>query len=135
MSVPAVRKNCPYGTDGTVSGSVLIFRPSDAVNDLDRVAYYVKNGILYKDIYPQGGVTSTLQMTANEVRIAPLIFYVEGALASDPLDPLNGGNGFDYKQPLVTVLLSGSTTPTSSTAPPVPFDFQTSISARDIDNR
>lgn len=137
--VPTTRKNCPYGADGSNSGSVLIFKPADATNNLDRVAYYVKNGVLYKDEYPRGGTTNTLQMTANEVTMSSLIFYVDGALASDPNDPVNelvnGVHVSDYKQPLITFLLSGATNPATKINAPIPFDLETSISARDLDNR
>ena len=46
-TIPTVRKNCVFGVS---SGSVLIFKPADAVNDFDRVAYYVKNKRRHRNI-------------------------------------------------------------------------------------
>lgn len=130
-SIPSTRRNCNFADASP--GKVLIFTPADATNELDRVMYYVSNGILYKDTYPYSGGTTTEQMTTSDVNINSLIFYVEGAQTSD------GSNDYldasDFKQPLITMFLSGVTKPTKSSATPVPFNFQTVVSASGIDNR
>ena len=130
-TVPTVRKNCRYVDN--VPGKVLIFTSADATNELDRVMYYVQNGILYKDTYPYVGTPVTEQMTTNDVTINSLIFYVEGSQTSD------GSNDYldasDFKQPLVTIFLSGLTKPIKAGASPVPFNFQTTVSVSEIDNR
>ena len=130
-SVPIVRRNCIYG--GPDVCSVLIFRPSDAVNSLDRTAYYVKSGVLYKDNYPKVGAAETLQMTSDEVTIKSLTFYVKGANTSDGSSDEFGL--IDYEQPLIVMLLTGVTKPSTRSIAPVTFSIQTSMSARELDNK
>ena len=130
-SVPIVRRNCIYG--GPDVCSVLIFRSSDAVNSLDRVAYYVKSGVLYKDSYPKVGTAETLQMTSDEVTIKSLTFYVKGANTSDGSSDEFGL--IDYEQPLIIMLLTGVTKPSTRSIAPVTFSIQTSMSARELDNK
>lgn len=133
-TVPTVRKNCVRAGGGlSGGGTVLIFRPVDTATSSDRVAYYIKKGVLYKEDYPFQAASTTLQMTSNEVTIKSLTFYVDGAQTSDGSS--DEANAFDYKQPLISFLLSGDTKPTRSSAPPVNFNIQTSISAREIDNK
>jgi type II secretory pathway pseudopilin PulG len=129
--VPTVRKNCT--AKDTSGGAVLVFKPSDATNDLDRVAYYVKNGVLYKDVYPYLGSTTVLQMTSDDVNMSSLIFYVDGAQTSDGSN--DDANAIDYKQPFITMILSGITKPSKASTPPSAFDIQTSISPRELDNK
>lgn len=128
--VPTIRRNCVYGSSG---GTVLIFKPAGAKNDLDRVVYYIKNGILYKDNYPYNATATVFQLTADDMLIKSLTFYVDGAQTSD------GSNDYlnqhDYKQPLVKVFFSGITRPTGKNTKPADFDLETAISAREIDNR
>ena len=131
-TVPLLRKDCQYSSM-TGGGTILVFKPADAAHENDRVMYYIKNGILYKDEYPFVGATSTLQMTANEVTITALTFFVEGAQTSSGLSDVGGAS--DYKQPLVTMLISGVTKPARSTVTPVTFNLQTTISVRQIDNK
>lgn len=130
QEVPTVRKNC---APGTALGTVLIFRPSDAVHELDRVAYYVSNGVLYKDVYPYQGTTTILQMTSDDVNITSLLFTVDGAHTSDGSS--DDGNQSDYKQPLISIFLSGVTRPAKANTPPATFEIQTAVSAREIDNK
>lgn len=132
-AVPTTRRNCAYGVDGSASGSVLVFKSSDAVDDLDRTVIYVENGILYEKIYPRTGDPVLLQMTANNVTITSLTFYVEGAQTSDGSNDFGGAS--DYKQPLVTFLLSGVTRPASTGVPSAPFTIQSNISSRVPDNK
>lgn len=129
-TVPTTRNNCPPGGP---KGTVLIFRPSDATNDLDRVAYYVSNGILFRDVYPYLGTTTILQMTSDDVYISSLTFYVDGANSSTGYNDYL--NQTDYKQPIVTLFLSGLTRPAKVSTPPATFNIQTAISAREIDNK
>lgn len=130
-TVPRIRKDCAFSA--TTGGSVLLFRPADATDDRDRVAYYTKNGILYKEEYPYGSASSTLQMTADDVVIKDLTFYVEGSYTSDGSSDYLGTS--DLKQPLVRILFSGTTKPDSGSILPTPFTIQTSVSSRDLDNR
>jgi type II secretory pathway component PulJ len=120
------RRNCVNGC------TVLIMKPADAVNSLDRVAYYLSNGVLYKGTYPNSGPTETLQMTSDDVNISSLTFYVDGAQTFDSSNDDN--DAFDYKQPLITILLSGSTRTTKSNATPSTFNIETAVSARELDN-
>ncbi len=130
LLVPTVRKNCVFGT---TPGSVLIFRASDAVNEFDRVAYYVANGVLYKNVYQYLATTTVLQMTSDDVNIKSLTFIVDGAQTSTGInDELNA---IDYKQPMVTIFLSGITRPAKASTPPSSFDLETVVSSREIDNQ
>lgn len=132
--VPRVRKNAPYGVDGSPGGgTVLVFKSSDAVDDNDRTVLYVQNGILYKKEFPVSGATETLQMTTNDVYIKSMTFYIEGAQTSD--GSKDDASATDYKQPLITLLISGSTKPAKKAVEAATFDIQTSISAREPDNR
>lgn len=129
--VPTVRKNCT--AKNSSGGTVLIFKPSDSTNDLDRVAYYVKNGILYKDLYPYLGTTSVQQMTSDDITMSSFIFYVDGAQTSTGSN--DDANAIDYKQPFITLVISGITRPAKASTPPSTFDIQTSISPRELDNK
>lgn len=130
-TIPTVRRNCMYG--GPDVCPVLIFRPSDAADDSDRIAYYVKNGVLYKDSYPKTGPQETLQMTSDEVTIKSLTFYVKGANTSDGSSDEFGLT--DYEQPLIIMLITGVTKPSTRSIVPVVFSMQTSMSARELDNK
>jgi type II secretory pathway pseudopilin PulG len=129
--VPAVRKNCVNGVSS--GGTILIFKPADANNDLDRVAYYVKNGILYQNLYPYNATSTVLQLTADDVYIRALTFYVDGAQTSDGSNDDAGAK--DYKQPLISLFISGVTKPSGSVRSAAPFDIETAISVREIDNK
>jgi prepilin-type N-terminal cleavage/methylation domain-containing protein len=131
--VPTIRKSCPYGVGLTGGGTVLIFRPAETSTSTDRVAYYLKNGVLYREDYPRNAASSTLQMTSNEVTIKSITFFVDGAQKSDGSNDDAGAS--DYKQPLISILISGDTKPTMSSVKPVTFNIQTSVSAREIDNK
>jgi type II secretory pathway pseudopilin PulG len=124
--------SCSFGVDGSLPGNILGFKESDAVNDFDRSAFYVENGVLYKKEFYGNPInpasTTVLQMTSNDVEIRTLSFYVDGAeSASDPIP--------DYKQPLVTMLLSGVTKPTTLTNVPVEFNLEIIMSGRQPDNK
>jgi type II secretory pathway pseudopilin PulG len=130
QTIPTVRKNCLPGSN---PGKVLIFKPSDATNDLDRVAYYVSRGVLYKDVYPYSGTTTVLQMTSDDVKITNFSFYVDGANTSTGLS--DDANAIDYKQPMITIFLSGVTRPAKASTPPATFEIQTVVSVRELDNK
>ena len=130
VPLPTIRRSCPQSLGGC---NVLIFKPADAVDDRDRVVYYVNNGVLFKEEYPFGSSATISQMTAGDVLIESLIFYVDGAQTSDGSNDENAA--FDYIQPRVTLLVSGRTNPGSTTKSPVRFNIQTTISSRGIDNK
>ncbi len=126
------RKNCAYG-NGT-GGTVLIFKPViklDGSNDysLDRVAYYLLGGVLYKDEYAEGKVGNkrTYQITAQDARIESLTFFVTGSNSFQASTP-------DFNQPLVTMVVSGRTIPSRQTMSVEQFSLETSISSRRFDN-
>lgn len=128
-----LRKGCAYPGGGTV----LIFKPQIALNGttnqkLDRVAYYLSNGMLYKDEYPYGSSMRTYQITASDVTISTLAFYANGL--NTTLGTSDYGNVTDYNQPLVTMVISGVTIPKKKTIQPVTFSVQTSGSSRALDN-
>lgn len=118
------RLSCPIG------GTVLFFRPavilSGSTNQAnDRVAYYVKDGALYKNEYPSGGVMRALRVTSSSLAITDLNFIVKGAEAKA---------NYDLNQPVITISLVGLTVPSKPSTPPVSFNMQTTASSREIDN-
>lgn len=128
-----VRKNCAYPSGGTV----LIFRPTIAIpgtsdQTKDRVAYYLQNGVLFKNEYPYGGSMKTYQITSGDVNITDLHFYSTG------LNTTTGSSDYastyDYNQPLITMVISGVTIPKKKTIQPVTFSVQTSATSRALDN-
>ena len=116
-----------------MGGTLLIFQPSDAANSLDRVTYSIANGILYKNEYRTGFPVEILQMTAGDVVIESMTYYVDGANTSNGSNDEGGLS--DYKQPLITILISGRSISLSSARKPVTFNIQTSVSARELDNQ
>ena len=123
------RLSCPY-TSG-IGGTALIFKPSvrlpQSIDSLtDRVAYYLSNGAIYKDEYwqavPGTYTKQTYQITPSDVQINTLTFFV------------NGAEQGDSNQPLITMIVSGTTIPRKSNVKPVTFTVQTSASSRALDN-
>jgi prepilin-type N-terminal cleavage/methylation domain-containing protein len=127
---PLVRKNCTRQTGG---GAVVFFKPTNATHENDRVAYFLSEGVLYKEERLFGVATTTLQMTSPDVFIETLMFYVDGANTSD--GTLDEGGAFDYKQPLISLFISGKTNAVSAKEEPVTFNIQTHVSPRTPDNR
>ena len=127
--VPTTRKNCVQGS--SLGGSVLIFKSAEAASSTDRVAYYIQNGILFKNEYKGTATTSVLQITSPDVVITSLGFYLDGAQTSDGSNDVGGAT--DLKQPLITMSISGHPKlyRTSKTSPD--FTIQTNISARELD--
>lgn len=125
--VQATPHNCTYSG---APGGVIGFEPGDAASSTDRNAYYVDNGVLYKKEFHGNPInpasTTIMQMTSNDVDVKSLTFYVEGA------EPSTAG---DYKQPLVMMLISGATKPSSITVAPVEFNLEIAMSGRQPDNK
>lgn len=137
-----LRRNCSYDNVGANHGGrVLILKPVDAATSTDRVAYYASTTptgmVIEKDEYFYGKPKATYQITADDVRIKSLVFYVTGAsstvLAKDEFDVEIPGTN-DYIQPLITLMINGETVPLKESATPTPFVVQTSISSRVLDN-
>jgi prepilin-type N-terminal cleavage/methylation domain-containing protein len=131
--VPSVRKPCAYPTGGTV----LLFKPTNILSGstdhtLDRVAYYLSNGVLFKNEYPSGGVVRTSQITSSDVKIQTLSFYATGINSTTGSRDYVGAS--DYNQPLITMVISGVTIPRKVRDLPVTFSVQTSGSSRSLDN-
>jgi hypothetical protein len=96
--------------------------------------FYVATGTLYKAEYPYGGAVTISQMTAKDVFVSSLIFYLEGAHTSDGSNDEGGAS--DYIQPVVTLLISGHTKPEKiRDASTTPFSLQTAVSVREPDGR
>ena len=133
MPIPSIRKGCPYPT----GGSVLIFRPIlplVGTNDrrFDRVAYYLSEGMLYKDEFPFGGAVRTYQITSSDVNVERLSFYAAGVNTTTGL--MDYVSASDYSQPVITMILSGVTVPKKASSRPVEFSVQTSAVSRALDN-
>lgn len=120
------RQSCAYPS----GNSVLVFKPADALtvnnSSNDRVAYYLSNGALYKQSFPEGVASTPLQITTSDVTIEGLRFYVKGAETTSASTP-------DYRQPIVTVAMSGVTRPTQPHITPVHFSVQTTAASRKLD--
>lgn len=127
-TLPVKRRSCNYESNGC---KVLYFKPSGASNDLDRVAYYIDSGVMYKKESMFGVPEKTYQITASDVIIKSLIFFVKGAGSSVAAD--NEDGSIDYDQPLITITIYGATKPTKSAATTTKFTIQTSISPRELD--
>ena len=123
------RKSCGYTSNG---GKVLILKPGDAASSTDRIAFYVKNGVLYKDDYRQGA-TSTDSMTSNDITIQSITFFVEGAQTYDGTSDVGGL--LDYRQPLVTMLISGVPVDRMANTGLPAFNIQSTVSVREIDTK
>ena len=124
--ITASRQECSY----PVRGTVLVFRPAVGLPGSldarqDRVAYYISNGVLYKDEYPYGSAMRTKQVTSSDVSIQNLSFYSTG---------LQNTSDNDFDQPVITMVLSGVTIPKKVSIQPVSFTVQTSATSRMLDN-
>lgn len=123
------RLSCPRSAG--IGGTAVIFKPSvklsqstDSVSD--RIAYYLSNGAIFKDEYWKVSgnyVKKTYQITPSDVNITDLVFYVSGA----------EGSPGESNQPLITMIVSGTTIPPKSNVKPVTFTIQTSASSRGLD--
>ena len=133
ISIPTQRQDCPLGNQSGQSGGgqILIFKPSIQLEgsdnyDNDRVAYYMKNGIIYKDEYPSGGTPRTnIMITTPDVNVSKLFFFVSGT---------PGMSSSDFNQPVVTIAISGNTITSKKNISSEFFNLQTSVSSRRLDN-
>jgi prepilin-type N-terminal cleavage/methylation domain-containing protein len=135
IPVPMLRKSCPYSSGG---GNILVFKPTSALSGTtdqtqDRVAYYLSNGVLYKNEYPYGGTVRTYQITASDVSIGTLAFYATGLNSSLGDPSVDYASVSDLNQPLITIIISGVTIPQKKSVLPVTFSLETSASSRTLD--
>lgn len=127
------RQDCPSNPNGNGGGKVIIFKPVIKLNNsdnysLDRVAYYLDNGVIYKDEYPHSVTPNKgIRMTTPDVKIDTLNFFVTGAESFQTAKS-------DSNQPLITILISGQTIPRDNKIKPEKFTVQTSVSSRRLDN-
>lgn len=123
-SIPS-RQDCAYPN----GRSVLMFKPAAALTGTnsanDRVAYYLSSGALYRQTFPEGIAGAPVRITASDVIIEQLLFYVKGSGSS---------SSGDHIQPLATISISGVTDPVEERVTPVEFTLQTSSAVREIDN-
>lgn len=132
-SSSSLRKNCLFESGG---GKIIIFRPNNSATSSDRVAYYSSStsygNVILKDEYTESG-TSTYQITANDVKINSLVFYVDGANSMGTSTGENADDVHDYIQPFIIVTISGETRPLSIRASSTKFSIEASLSARELD--
>lgn len=133
--IPLLRKSCPYSSGG---GNIIVFQPTTPLAGTtdptsDRVAYYLSNGILYKNEYPSGGTVKTYQITASNVSIGTLAFYATGLNSSLGSPTVDYASVSDDNQPLITLIISGVTIPQKKSVQPVTFSLETSASSRILD--
>lgn len=125
------RRNCSYQNVGEGhGGKVLFLKPIDAADKDDRVVYFATTTatgmIIQKNEYYFGKSPATFQITADDVKINALHFYVVGASSTFPDE--------DYVQPLITITAAGETVPIKEGSTSTPFVVQTSVSSRVLDN-
>lgn len=132
-----LRKDCNYDGSGN---KILFFKPVNSASDNVRVAYYASTTsdgyeVIMKDEYDAGGILITSnQVTSNDVAIKNLSFYVEGAYTKDDSIPYkNVDHSIDFKQPLVTILLSGETIPITHNSSSTKFSIQSTVTSHRID--
>ncbi|MCX6756734.1 MAG: type II secretion system protein [Candidatus Nomurabacteria bacterium] len=119
------RQDCLYPTGNTA----IVFKPANGLTSLnhpnDRIAFYVSNNAIYKKLLPEGDLNSApMQVTASDIKINSLFFYVKGTGTSVSSTP-------DFVQPVITVSIAGVTTKSQTNQ--VKFTAQTTISSRKID--
>ncbi|NQV88623.1 MAG: prepilin-type N-terminal cleavage/methylation domain-containing protein [Parcubacteria group bacterium] len=99
-----------------------VVNPGDAISFLDRDglyrAYYLSNNQLYRYLDGQG---QSVPVTAKEVKINQLSFYVTGTISA---------TNNDFSQPKIMVVVRGEAGGERS---PSKFDLQTTISQRVLD--
>lgn len=140
------RNNCSYENVGEGHGGKVIFlKPIDAADKDDRVAYYATttvttmgtSTVIQKDEIFVGKPRSSYQITADDVKIKTLMFYVVGASSTTFMKDgsnVDIPNTNDYVQPLIIVSATGETVPSKDGATTTPFVVQTSIASRVLDN-
>lgn len=129
-----LRQNCSYGTGGA---KYLFFKPIDAASTNDRVAYYASTTltgkVILKDEYFANKPTATYEITADDVKIKGLVFYVSGADSTNGVKNVDNPT-VDYLQPLVIFSISGETIPVKAGASSTSFIVETAVSSRVLDN-
>ncbi|MEK7228162.1 MAG: prepilin-type N-terminal cleavage/methylation domain-containing protein [Patescibacteria group bacterium] len=110
--------NCPFASQ--IQNSMLLVDSTVGVNELVEYrlgAYSNGNGTIQKRVQESGVWTNWVSLTAQEINIQNLSFYVDGA------SPF----GIDAKQASVQVFIKGVATANGATSP---FAVQTYISER-----
>ena len=111
--------DCPYTTQVPSSTLGLTLAPSSIVEKVEyRREVLSTGGVIQKREYNGSTWTPWYSMTAPEINIQSLQFYVEGANAADTM------------QPSVTMFIKGVATAANQTAP---FSIQTIVSQRTIE--
>lgn len=119
LSSLTTRLSCPFPSD---PGNILVFKPHNGTSG-DRIAYYISDGHIMKLDTRVSSLPT--QITSNDVIVSTLHFFVEGA---------SSVQDNDYKQPLVTIVVSGETVPAKINIVSIKFSLQTSVSSRLLDN-
>ena len=134
------RKSCPFDISGSSlgAGTVIIFKPVDAVDPDDRIGYYATSSKIYKWSYVANVVDDPKPVTSDEVNINVLHFFLTGAnttqQAVDNGNVENSASTTDTLQPVVNVMVIGKTIIKKEGAEKVNFQLQTTVAPRGIDN-
>jgi prepilin-type N-terminal cleavage/methylation domain-containing protein len=73
---------------GPAGGDTLFgFRPFAPAHDVDRTIYYFQNGRIYQQQYINGAYQTAIAITASEVQIDTMRFYVTGTITGDQYQP------------------------------------------------
>lgn len=140
---PAVlmkRKSCPFDLSLiSVPGTVIFFKPVDAVDPNDRIGYYASSSRIYKWIYSNGTIEIPQPITSEDVSIDVLQFYVTGAnTTQQAVDNGNTENATtsspDNVQPVINVVATGKTVVEKNQNEQVKFELQSTVAPRGIDN-
>lgn len=137
-----LRRSCSYENVGANhGGKVLFLKPIDATDKDDRIVYYATTTatgmVIQKDEYFFGKPKASFQITADDVRIKTLLFYVVGASSTIPVKDITDTDipgTEDYIQPLITITIAGETIPIKGGSSSTPFVVETSVSSRVLDN-
>ena len=133
------RKSCKFdiGVSGN-PGTVIIFRPVNAVDPDDRIGYYASSSKIYKWSYINHTI-SEQSVTSDEVKIKTLQFFVTGAnTTQQAVDTGNKENdnvaNVDTLQPVINIMATGETSIVKKPNDKVKFQLQTTVAPRGIDN-
>ncbi len=131
------RKSCPHILGSTqAGGSVLVFKPVDAVVQTDRIGFYVEDGKLYQ-YNNTTSLTSPVQLTTDDVHIESVRFFLRGAnttqTAVDAGNTENSDATVDMEQPIITIVLAGRTNVGSRENFTTSFELESSVTPRSID--
>ncbi len=136
-----IRRSCPFSIGGpsNTAGNAIVFRPVDAANPDDRIGYYATSSKIYKWVYSENVIQDPIPITADEVSVDSLQFFVTGAnTTQQAIDNGNTENGStsptDVLQPVVNVMVSGRTSIQRKSGGDVKFQIETTVAPRGIDN-